>query len=169
MEFNPQLGQTPRWELAHRAHLELHSQSLRLSPAQGSRLVNILGVTHIAVGQIAGTRAKCSLTYQLYAVPARKAVGPPIKLAGTEEQVVVRLPEAARAILTGLGISTPHVPGAVGATAADIRAIVQFREAVRISTNRNMTKQSGKGNWQYASLRESSVPSRNSDRTPQHA
>ena len=81
MGFHPELGQTPRWELAMWARRQFHLPRLRLSLAQGSRLVNLLGVTHVAVGQIGGTPTKCLLTYQLYAVPAQKAVGAPLRLA----------------------------------------------------------------------------------------
>jgi tetratricopeptide (TPR) repeat protein len=126
MGFHPQLGQTPRWELASRAHRELHVPHLRLSLAQGSKLYNILGVTHIAVGQITGTTAKCLLTYQLYAVPTQKAVGVPIKLAGTEEQVLAQLPGAARTLLTVLEVQKLHVPAGVGATPADLTTVGHY-------------------------------------------
>jgi tetratricopeptide (TPR) repeat protein len=115
MGFHPQLGQTPRWELVGRAQKELHMAHLRLSLAQGSRLSSILGVTHVAIGQITGTQVKCQLTYQLYAVPSQKAVGAPIKLAGTQAQIVAQLPGVARALLTTLGVQKLHVPATVGA------------------------------------------------------
>ena len=126
MGFQPQLGQTPRWEIANRACREMHLPRLRLSLAQASRLVPIMGVTHIAVGQITGTEAKCLLTYQLYAAPNHKPIGAPIKLVGTEEQVITKLPQAARALLTGLGIRTSHVPASVGATPLELRAIGHY-------------------------------------------
>lgn len=126
MGFHPELGQTPRWDLAIWAHRQFHLPRLRLSLAQGSRLVNLLGVTHVAVGQISGTPTKCLLTYQLYAVPAQKAVGAPLRLAGTEAEVIAQLPEAARAILAGLGVRTPHVPASVAATPEDLAAIGHY-------------------------------------------
>lgn len=120
MGFHPELGQTPRWELTGRAAKELQAPHLRLSLAQGKRLVGILGATHVAIGQISGTPAKCLLTYQLYAVPAQQAVGAPIKLAGTEEQVIRQLPQAARTLLTNLRVQKLKVPAEVGATPADL-------------------------------------------------
>jgi tetratricopeptide (TPR) repeat protein len=126
MGFHPQLGQTPRWELAGRAHKELQTPRLRLSLAQGSKLYNILGVTHIAIGKITGTPAHCLLTYQLYSVPAQKAIGAPIKLAGTEEQVLAQLPQAARTLLTALGVQKLNVPAGVGASPAEITTIGHY-------------------------------------------
>lgn len=126
MGFHPQLGQTPRWDTAERAAKELQTPRLRLSLAQGSKLYNIEGVTHIAVGQITGTSEKCLLTYQLYAVPAQKAVGAPIKLSGTEEQVVAQLPGAARTLLTALGVQKLQVPASVGATAAELTTVGHY-------------------------------------------
>ena len=127
MGFQPELGQTPRWEIDERASRELHVPRLRLSLAQGSRLTSILGVTHIAVGQISGTPAKCLLLYQLYAVPAQKAVGAPIKIVGSEEQVVAQLPAAARALLVELGVRASHLPAAVGATPEALTTVGNYR------------------------------------------
>ncbi len=126
MGFHPQLGQTPRWELASRAHQELHTPRLRLSLAQGSQLYNMLGVTHVAVGQITGTPEKCLLTYQLYAAPSQKPVGAPIKLVGTEAQIVEQLPGAARAVLTRLGVQKLQVPARVGATEAELTTLGHY-------------------------------------------
>jgi len=126
MGFHPELGQTPRWETAIRAQKELHVPRLQLTLAQGSRLVPILGVTHIAVGKITGAPAKCVLTYQLYSLPAQKAIGLPIKLVGSETQVIAQLPQAARTLLTGLGVAKPHVPASVGATPAELTEIGHY-------------------------------------------
>lgn len=126
MGFHPELGQTPRWELAAQASRELHVPNLRLSLTQGARLVGMLGATHVAVGQITGTRAQCSLTYQLYAIPSQKAVGKPIKLSGSELQVIAGLPGAARTLVTLLGVHTPRVPVRVGATPADLIEIGRY-------------------------------------------
>jgi tetratricopeptide (TPR) repeat protein len=126
MGFHPELGQTPRWEMAARAARELHVPRLRLSLAQSTRLVGILGVTHVAIGQITGTKAQCVLTYQLYAVPSQKPVGAPIKLAGSEEQVIAQLPQAARTLLAGLGVQKLHVPTSVGATATEMTLLGHY-------------------------------------------
>ena len=126
MGFHPQLGQTPRWELANRACRELRVSRLRLSLAQGKRLYNILGVTHVAIGRITKTATKCLLTYQLYTVPAQKAVGVPITLSGTEAQIIAELPMAARTLLTGLGVQKRHLPNSVGATPADLTVVGHY-------------------------------------------
>jgi len=124
--FHPELGQTPRWELAAQAARELHVPNLRLSLTQGARLVGMLGATHVAVGQINGTKAQCSLTYQIYAIPSQKAVGKPIKLSGSELQVIAGLPGAARTLVTLLGVHTPRVPVRVGATPEDLIEIGRY-------------------------------------------
>jgi len=126
MGFQPQLGQTPRWDLALTAHKEIQATRLRLSLAQGSKLYNILGVTHIALGKITGTPENCRLTYQIYEVPAQKAVGAPIKLSGTEAQILAQLPGAARAILSMLGVPPLKAPVGVGATPAEITAVGSY-------------------------------------------
>jgi len=126
MGFHPELGQTPRWETAIRAQKELHVPRLRLTLAQGSRLVSILGITHIAIGKITGTPAKCVLTYQLYSMPAQKAIGLPIKLVGNETQVIAQLPQAARTLLAGLGVAKPHVPASIGATPAELTQVGHY-------------------------------------------
>ena len=118
MGFSPQLGQTPRWELAERASSELHAHRLRLNLEQAGRLAGILGVTHVAVGQVGGTQAACTLTYQLYTAPARTKIGEPIKLAGSEDQIIAQLPSASAAVLTALGVKAQHAPITVGATSA---------------------------------------------------
>ena len=134
MGFHPELGKTPRWELAGRARNELKMPRLRLSLAQGAGLASILGVTHIAVGQIGGTAEKCLLTYQLYAMPSRKAVGAPIHLSGSLEQVVARLPEAARALLAGLGVHAPRVPTSVGVTPPEMALLGRYGVAADSTT-----------------------------------
>jgi len=126
MGFHPELGQTPRWESAVRASKELHAARLRLTLAQANRLVSILGVTHIAVGKITGAPAKCLLTYQLYNASTQKAIGLPIKLTGSETQVIAQLPQAARTLLAGLGVTKPHVPASVGATPAELTEIGHY-------------------------------------------
>ena len=126
MGFHPQLGQTPRFELAARACKELKVPRLRLTIAQAGRLYNILGVTSVAVGTISGTESKCSLTYQLYAVPSNKPLGAAIKLIGSEPEVVSQLPSAARTVLKYIGISESHLPESVGISAAETAEIGHY-------------------------------------------
>jgi len=141
MGFHPELGQTPRWESVGRASSDLHAPRLRLTLTQGAQLAGILGVTHVAVGQITGTRTQCVLTYQLYAVPSQKAVGAPIRLSGSEEQVIAALPGAARTLLTGLGVHTLHVPVDVGATAAEMTLLGHYNMAADPTTTAADQKQ----------------------------
>jgi len=126
MGFHPELGQTPRWEQINRVQTELHVPRVRISLAQSAGLYQVMGVTHVALGQISGTPAQCRLTYQVYAMPGQRAVGTPIKLAGTEEQIVAQLPEAARTLLTSLGVQKLHVPASVGVTAAELTTVGHY-------------------------------------------
>jgi len=122
MGFHPELGQTPLWQLSDRAQEELHVPRLRLSLSQGAGLVRVMGVTHTALGRISGTPQRCALTYQLYALPAQKPIGTSLKLVGSETEVIAQLPQAARTLLSGLGVVKTHVPASVGATPAELTA-----------------------------------------------
>lgn len=126
MGFNPELGQTPRFDLAIRACKEMHVPRLRLAAAQARRLHNILGVTHVVVGQISGTESNCSISYQLVAVPSQQMLGQPIKLTGSETGIITQLPTAARAILEQLKVKAQHVPETVGASPEDLALVGHY-------------------------------------------
>ncbi len=103
----PQMGQTPLWSSLRRAETELTRTDLRLTPTQAKQLSTILGVTHVATGQITGTAAQCTLTYQLFSVPSGTAVGPALTATGTSTQVLSQLPALARRMAAALGVSAP--------------------------------------------------------------
>ncbi len=126
MGFQPELGQTPRFETAARACKELQLPRLRLSMPRADRLYNIMGVTHVAVGEISGSPANCALTYQLFAEPSRKPVGPPIKLIGSESEVIQQLPAASRKLLANMGVKDQRIPDNVGAEPADISELGNY-------------------------------------------
>src|SRR5205823_4499176 len=69
------LGKTPSWSARAVIPQLLGRNDARLSLADAAQLSRALGVTHVAVGRISGSAKRCTLTYQLYEVPARKAVG----------------------------------------------------------------------------------------------
>lgn len=116
----PQLEQTPLWSSLSRAQTELKRTDLRLSPLEARRLSGILGVSHAATGQIAGTAAHCTLTYQLYALPKGTAVSPPLKATGTESQVLSQLPQMAGRLAASLGVPQTATLAAVSASPAQI-------------------------------------------------
>ncbi|MBV9851746.1 MAG: hypothetical protein JO250_18915, partial [Armatimonadetes bacterium] len=116
----PELGQTPLWSEVERARMELGKSDLRLALPDAVRLGGALGVTHVAVGTIAGSAAHCTLSYQIWAVPHGRAVGGPFVVAGTQAQVLARLPALARQMAHHLGVAAPRVPAAVGARPADV-------------------------------------------------
>ncbi len=116
----PQLGQTPQWASLWRAQTELNRTDLRLSPPEARRLSGITGVSHAATGQIAGTAAHCTLTYQLYALPKGTAVGPPQRATGTEAQVLSQLPALAGRLAASLGVPKMPPAAAISASPAQI-------------------------------------------------
>ena len=117
----PELGQTPFWEARSRCWQEMHWTDFALSPAQAVPLAAMTGVTHAACGTLTGTPARCTLTYQLYALPGGTPVGPPLVQTGTEQQVAAALPALAKALDSRLGVPTPRLP--VADSAADLTQI----------------------------------------------
>lgn len=116
----PQLDQTPLWSSLNRAQTELKRTDFRLTPQDARRLSGILGVSHAATGQIVGTAAHCTLTYQLYALPKGTAVGPPERATGTEAQVLNQLPQMAGRLAASLGVPQTTPLAAVSATPAQM-------------------------------------------------
>lgn len=115
-----ELGQTPLLSSVVRAQTELGRTDLRLSPAEADKMYGILGITHVAVGRISGSAARCTLTYQLYAVPGYRAVGPPVQAGGTSAQALAQLPRMARMLAARLGVAQPRVPSAVNGGPEDM-------------------------------------------------
>jgi tetratricopeptide (TPR) repeat protein len=107
---NVELGQTPRWDAQARGRKELGATDLRLTAAQAARFAKSVGYTHVAVGEISGVPAHCTLSYQLLAMPEQKPVGAPLKATGSEAQVVAALPGMARQLLTLLKVAKPQLP-----------------------------------------------------------
>ena len=116
----PQMGQTPLWSSLERAEAELGRTDLRLTLPDAQKLAGILGITYAATGQIRGSAAHCTLTYQVFVVPDGTAVGPALQAAGTEAQVLSRLPALAQRMAADLGVSTPALPSAIRATPAEV-------------------------------------------------
>jgi len=115
-----ELGQTPLLSSVVRAQTELGRTDLRLSPAEADKMYGILGITHVAVGRISGSAARCTLTYQLYAVPGYRAVGAPVQTTGTEAQTLAQLPRMARTLAAELGVAKPRIPNAVNGGPEDM-------------------------------------------------
>ena len=116
----PELGQTPQWAALWRAQTEMNRTDLRLTQPEARRLSSITGVTHAATGQITGTAAHCTLTYQLYALPQGTAVGPPLRVTGTQAQVLSQLPALAGHLAASLGVTKTPPAAAIPATPAQM-------------------------------------------------
>lgn len=116
----PQMGQTPLWSSLRRAETEMTRTDLRLTPTQAKQLSTILGVTHVATGQITGTAAQCTLTYQLFSVPSGTAVGAALTATGTSVQVLSQLPALGRRMAASLGVSAPALSAPIRAAPSEI-------------------------------------------------
>jgi tetratricopeptide (TPR) repeat protein len=116
----PALGRTPLWSSWERAKTELGQSDLRLTLPDAERLASILGVTHVATGQISGGAGRCTLTYQLWVVPSGKAAGAAIRVTGTQAQVVAQLPQVARRLAAQIGIPQARLPASVAAQPTDM-------------------------------------------------
>jgi tetratricopeptide (TPR) repeat protein len=91
--------------------------------AEAPLLAQSLGVTHAVLGQVGGRRGRLELTLKVVQVPAGAAVGEPITLDGSEEDVRAGLPGAAREIASRLGVTAPRKPDGPVDSAADLRRI----------------------------------------------
>ena len=117
------LGKTPLWSSLFRVEEELKRADLRLSPDDTEKLVSILGITHAATGELTGTAQNASLTYRLLELPARRPVGEPMTLTGTQAQIIAGLPSMARQMALRLRVAHPAIPAAVGANPAEMRLL----------------------------------------------
>jgi tetratricopeptide (TPR) repeat protein len=114
------MGKTPLWHTVSDAGREMGKADLRFAPRDAARMANKLGITHAATARIIGNSARCTLTFQMWKVPSLQAVGAPLALSGTPEEIVAQLPNAARRMSTPLGVSSAGVPTKVGVGAADL-------------------------------------------------
>ncbi|MDR3706694.1 MAG: hypothetical protein P4L33_00200 [Capsulimonadaceae bacterium] len=101
---DPDAGQTPWWLGVNTALIESGKPNLRWTLDQTRFLAQCPGVPYAAVGKIDGAAANLTLTYQVYKIPERLAMGAPIVLHGTREQVVRLLPGAANSIARDIGL-----------------------------------------------------------------
>jgi hypothetical protein len=113
----PQLGQMMRWSEQERAMPELGVANLRLSARQAPLFGRMIGCTHVAVSNIAGTPARYTLTLHVEAVPGNAATGSAATdrtctITGSEAQIVAGLPQLAQQLLARVGIqaSAPQAP-----------------------------------------------------------
>lgn len=115
-----ELGKTPFWSTGERLQKQMSRSDLRLNLTQAASAANMTGVTHIAVGQIRGQAGRCTLHYQLYAVPSRKPVQAPVVVTGTRAQIITALPQMGKTLLARLKVKAPRVPATKGISADDM-------------------------------------------------
>jgi tetratricopeptide (TPR) repeat protein len=107
----------------HHAQRELRKSHLRLTPAEAAQLPRSLGITHAALGEVEGNARRCTLRYRLWKLPGKKAVGKPVTVTGTQDQVVAALPGMAKQLCRSLGVESPRVPTAPGETAEELQRL----------------------------------------------
>jgi hypothetical protein len=122
-----ELGKTPFWSDQETMRKALGRSDLRLTTADLAKVAQRaginLGITHLALGEIRGTPAECSLTYQIWSVPEQKEVGAPLTLRGSEAEVIARLPLAAMGLSAAVGVTDPRVPLEVRESVEELRFV----------------------------------------------
>ena len=105
-----ELGQTPHWGAIEDARREMGRKDVRLAPGQIAILARKFGVTRVATGRLDGNAKQCVLSYQLWSVPGGQAIGAPVAISGTPDQIVAGLPGLARRLAAQLGLKSLRVP-----------------------------------------------------------
>lgn len=121
-----ELGRTPLWSSLERCRLQLGRKDLRLTAEEAARLEGMLGITHVAVGEIQSGNTGVTLTYRLLELPSLKPVGKPLQLSGTPDEITAGLPRLARELLIHLQIKSPRVPATTSVTAAELTTLAGF-------------------------------------------
>ena len=117
-----ELGRTPLWTPMDRAWTRFRGRH-NLTLDEAARLSQYLGITHVAVGEIAPEGEGYRLTYQVSAVPAKQPVGEPLVVTGSLEEIRAAMPRLAASIARTLGVAMPRVPAAVGETVEELRLL----------------------------------------------
>jgi tetratricopeptide (TPR) repeat protein len=118
-----EMGKTPLWVSVNRVGRELGKKDLRLSLDEAAQAAASLGATHVAVGEAGGTASHCTVTYQLWQVPERKQVGPPLTATGTYADVLQQLPRLAETLAVALAVPAPRVPASAAVTPDDMQLL----------------------------------------------
>lgn len=108
----PAFGKSVGWSNVDMVRRELDLPNLQLSERDAEKVAAPLGLTHVAIGSIAGKTGDIALTYRVYDVKAHAAVGEPVTVTGTEQHVSRALETLAADIAGRLGQKAP-TPAAV--------------------------------------------------------
>ena len=116
------LGKTPAWGRVGDTRDELQKADCRWTKTDLPLVAQNTGATHLALGTITGTSASCTLSYQMWdarsnkaassKATSAKAVGTPLVIKGTREQIVAQLPKMAQMLSARLLSSTRLSPSA---------------------------------------------------------
>ncbi len=116
----PEFGRTPFGADLYQHWTELEQQGTGPTPEVAFRRAPGWGATHVAAGEISGTRENARLTYRLVQLSDRKQIGDPVVLAGSTDAIRAKLPEAARDLCRRLGVAQPKVADEVLETANEL-------------------------------------------------
>lgn len=103
---DPDACATPWWNGVYAVAREEHSRNIRFDVGASKVLARCLGAPYAAFAKISGNKTNLTLTYQVYKIPERRAIGKPIILRGTSEQVDKLLPSAALSIGKTIGLKS---------------------------------------------------------------
>lgn len=118
----PEFGCTPPISELPRAMREMGQTDLAVDSSTATSLSHIAGVTDAVVGTIDGSTDHCTLTYQVYALPAGQARGVVVTASGSVADIAAQLPRIATALLKNLDGSKAPVP-ANGLTPGELSLI----------------------------------------------
>lgn len=116
-----ELGKTPLWGTLDNARKTLGSPNLRLTTVKGQALARSAGATHVATSDISETNEAIRLVLKLQSATDGAAVGEPLVLKGTREQIVDQIPSAARKLAVRLGAKNPTIPQKIAVAPADLQ------------------------------------------------
>lgn len=117
-----EFGRTPSWVMLGDPWQRLGKTRMG-SLDEAAKIARIKDATHVALGDLRSANGKLTLTYRLWEVATRKALGEPVSLSGTEEELRAGLPSLARQLAIRLGAPQPMVPERVGETVEELRLL----------------------------------------------
>ena len=104
------LGRSPLLVYVRYAADEVGQKDLCLNATQGAKAAAILGATHYAVGELKGNAKDATLIYTLHTTKDGKPVGAPLRIRGSETEIVKALSATGKEIALRLGIANAPLP-----------------------------------------------------------
>jgi tetratricopeptide (TPR) repeat protein len=118
-----ELGKTPLWSSACDAARQVKKTRPQISKSDARTFAANLGVTHIAIGEVGGSRSRCILRYRLLGFPGGKEVGAPLTLTGSPAEVLAGLPQVAQQLCARMGVRPSQLPARVVEQPEELQAL----------------------------------------------